>query len=107
MVEVIGDTWQEYILIIAINELMKSGSDSYDPIQFGHFFNQKIKLHIINEVTPELCQPILSSLIPNKNHRSEILTNRYFGLLDFQISVHENVFIYVSSQQNSQHGQSW
>ena len=107
MVEVIGDTWQEYILIIAINELMKSGSDSYDPIQFGHFFNQKIKLHIINEVTPELCQPILSSLIPNKNHRSEILTNRYFGVLNSQISGHAKQLLYMSSQQHSQRGQSW
>ena len=56
--EVIGDTWQEYILNIYFNELMNSGSDSYDPIYFGHVFNRNTTLHIIYEVTPELCQPI-------------------------------------------------
>ena len=54
--EVIGDTWQEYIFTIAFNELMNSGSYSYDPIYSGIVFNQNITLHIIYEVTPELCQ---------------------------------------------------
>ena len=56
--DVIGDIRQEYILTISINKLMKSASDSYEPIHFGHIFNQNITLHIINEVTPERCQPI-------------------------------------------------
>ena len=103
----IGYTWQEYILTISINELMESGSDSYDPIKFGHIFNRKITLQIINEVNHELCQPILSSIIPNKNHRSEILTNRYFGVLDSQISGHAKTLLYMSSQKHSQRGQSW
>ena len=30
--EVIGDIWEEYILTIDLDELMKSGSDSHDPI---------------------------------------------------------------------------
>ena len=56
--EVIGDTWQYFILTIVINELMKSGSNSYEPLHFGLIFNRKIILHIINEVTPERSQPI-------------------------------------------------
>ena len=107
MVEVIEDTWQEYILTISINELMESGSDSYDPIQFGHVFNWKITLQIINEVKNERCQPILISIIPNKNHRSEILTNLYFGVIDSQIYGHANKSLYMSSQKHSQRGQSW
>ena len=53
--EVIGDKWQEYTVTIAFNELMKSGSNPYEPIDFGHVFNQNITLLIIYEVTPEQC----------------------------------------------------
>ena len=49
--EIIEDTWQEYILTISFNEIMKSGSDSYDPIYFGHVFNRNITLQMINKVT--------------------------------------------------------
>ena len=56
--EVIGDTQQKYILTIAINELMKSGSDYYDPMDFGHVYNRNAKIHIINELTTERYQPI-------------------------------------------------
>ena len=62
-VEVIGDICQQYILKIAFNELMKIGSNSYEPIYFGHVFNRIITLHIIYEVTPEWCQPILISRV--------------------------------------------
>ena len=30
--EAIGDTWQEYILTVYFNEMMRSGSNSYYPI---------------------------------------------------------------------------
>ena len=56
--EVIGNTWQEYILAIDFDELMRGGSDSNDPIYFGHVFNWNMALHIVYEVTPEQCQPI-------------------------------------------------
>ena len=56
--EVIGDTWQEYILTITFNEFMKSGFDYYDPIYFFHFFNRDISLHRVYEVTPEQYQLI-------------------------------------------------
>ena len=56
--EVIGDKWQEYILTIAFDEIMKSGSNSYDPIYFGYVFNRNITIYVVYEVTPELCQPI-------------------------------------------------
>ena len=58
LVDVIGDTRKKYILTITFDELMKSGSNSYEPIYFGHVFNQNITLHTIYEVTPERCQPI-------------------------------------------------
>ena len=32
LIEAIGDTWQEYVLTIDFNELMKIGSYYYDPI---------------------------------------------------------------------------
>ena len=57
-VEVTGDTWKEYILTIVFNEIMKGGSNSNDPICFGHVFNRNIALHIVYEVTPERFQPI-------------------------------------------------
>ena len=56
--EVIGDTRQEYTLIVDFIELMNGGSDSNDPIYFGRVFNRNIALHIVYEVTPEQCQPI-------------------------------------------------
>ena len=56
--EVIGDKWKECVLNIYLNELMKSGSNSYEPIYFCHVFNRTTTLHIIYKVTPEWCQPI-------------------------------------------------
>ena len=56
--EVIGDTWQEYILTIAINKPMKIVSDSCDPIHFVSGFKQKITLHIISSFTPKQFQLI-------------------------------------------------
>ena len=71
--EVIGDVWQEYVLTVSFNELMKSGSDSCDPIYFGHVFNCNTTLFMIYEVTPEQCQPIWISRVPNQDsHRDRI-----------------------------------
>ena len=56
--EVIGYTWQKYILTIAFDELMKTFYDYYDPIYFGHIFNRNITLYVIYEVIPERFQPI-------------------------------------------------
>ena len=56
--EILGDKCQEYILTIAIDEPMKIGSDSNEPIHSSHFFNRNITLHIINKFTPKRCQPI-------------------------------------------------
>ena len=47
LIEVIGDTRQEYTLIVDFIELMNGGSDSNDPIYFGHVFNRNIALHIV------------------------------------------------------------
>ena len=69
----IWDTLQEHILTIDSNELMKSVSDSYEPIYFGHVFNHNIALHIVYEVTPEWFQPIWSFCVPNQYHCSGIL----------------------------------
>ena len=56
--EMIGHTWEEYLFSILFDECVKDGTDAYGPIDIGHILYRYVALHIINESTYKLLQPI-------------------------------------------------